>query len=228
MAGANGGEKLLIAIDGPSGVGKSTMARMLARRLGIVYVDTGAMYRAVALKAARRGIDPGDARALGEMLAGTRLSFREVGGAQRILLDGEDVEQAIRTPEITRLVSEVATVPLVREVLDGMQKLMASQHSLVMDGRDIGAKVLPNAQYKFFLTASGEVRARRRYDELRAKGENVEYARVLADMTARDERDSTREASPLRAAPDAILIDTGAMDAERVLAAMLSHIRESA
>ena len=220
-------DKLLIAIDGPAGVGKSTMAKLLAKHLGILYVDTGAMFRAACLKASREGIGVSDETAMRAMLQDTRLTFCDVGGARRILLDGEDVEDAIRSPEISRLVPEVAAVPAVRERMCDLQRDIAREQPLVMDGRDIGVKVLPNADYKFFLTASAQKRAQRRYDELREKGKDVSFQEVLEDMTARDERDTTREASPLRAAEDAIVIDTGDMGIDQVLRTLLSHMEDA-
>jgi cytidylate kinase len=213
-----------VAIDGPSGVGKSTIARALARHFGIVYIDTGAMYRAVGLKAAQMGVNIADEGALEAMLLGTAIGFTHVDGVQHVLLDGRDVESEIRTPEASRRASEVSQSAAVRRALVRQQQEIARQGQVVMDGRDIGTHVLPNARHKFFLTASPEVRAQRRFDELTAKGEKVSFEQVLRDQAERDARDTTRAVSPLRPADDAVIIDTDTLSIDDELALILSYM----
>ncbi len=220
----NNSALLRIAIDGPSGVGKSTAAKALAKRLGIVYIDTGAMYRAIGVKAMRAGIGLKDEAELENLLSRTRLDFVYAGGSQRVLIDGEDAEEAIRTPEASRAASDVSTVPAVRRVLSGMQREMAARQSVAMDGRDIGTHVMPDAKYKFFLTGSPKVRAQRRYDELIARGKTAAYEQVLAEMNARDSQDTSRAEAPLRPAEDAVIVDTDDKDADQVLETILSHM----
>lgn len=211
-----------IAIDGPSGAGKSTIAKALAANLGCIYLDTGAMYRTVGLMAKRRGIGTKDDEKLGEMLKGAdiRVSMTEEG--QRMLLEGEDVEDLIRTPEISMAASDVAVCPSVRRRMVELQQAIAAENDVVMDGRDIGTRVLPNAEYKFFLTASPEVRAMRRFDELRNKGQKVTYDDVLEDVKARDLQDTTRKESPLTLAPDATEVQTDDLNAEEVVQVIMA------
>ena len=197
-----------IAIDGPSGAGKSTIARAVAKALGMLYVDTGAMYRAIGLYAFENGIAPRDAAALGRALADIDIKLAYEGGAQRVFLNGRDVSEAIRRHEISAYASDVSALPAVRAFLLDLQRDMAKTHSVIMDGRDIGTVILPHADIKIFLTAAAEDRARRRFDELCAKGETVSYERVLEDVRVRDHNDETRAAAPLRPAPDAEIIDT--------------------
>jgi len=199
-----------IAIDGPSGVGKSTLSRAIAQKTGFIYIDTGAMYRAVTLHALRNGIDPKDEAAVVAELPGVELDIRYIDGEQRVFLSGDDVSEPIRSPEVTRLVSFPSAMPEVRAFLVQRQREMAASKNVLMDGRDIGTVVLPNAELKIFLTASDEERARRRYAEYLAKGEEISYDEVLADMRRRDEIDSSRAASPLRPADDALILDTSA------------------
>jgi cytidylate kinase len=207
---------LQIAIDGPSGAGKSTVARAVAARLSIAYLDTGAMYRAVGLKALRLGIPTQDERAVGEMAAGTDVSVRcERDGRQTVLLDGEDVGALIRTPEVSMAASDVSKWPAVRARLVALQQEIAGKSPVVMDGRDIGTHVLPGAPYKFFLTASAEARALRRQLELRQKGIEKAREECLRDIESRDLQDSTRAASPLTVAPGAEVLDTTDMTAEQ-------------
>ena len=219
--------KKSVAIDGPSGAGKSTIARRVSEKFGFIYVDTGAIYRTVGLAAALRKLDPKDKAAVVAMLPeiSIRLAYGE-DGLQHMYLDGEDVTSRIRTPEISLYASGVSAHPEVRAYLMEMQRSMARENDVVMDGRDIGTVVLPDAGLKIFLTASPEARARRRYSELVAKGQDVQYEDVLRDLTVRDENDSTRAAAPLRAAEDALLLDTTEMDFEESCRAVAAMIRE--
>ncbi|MBQ3924027.1 MAG: (d)CMP kinase, partial [Firmicutes bacterium] len=196
-----------IAIDGPGGAGKSTIAKILSSELGLEYIDTGAMYRAFALKTIKSGTDIADEKQLDAMLAATDIDFRK----GEIFLDGENVSGLIRTPEISKAASKVSAIPAVRRKLVAIQRQMGHDKEVIMDGRDIGTNVLTDAPFKIFLSASAEVRAKRRYDELLAKGEEVSYEDVLSDMIERDRADMTRETDPLRKADDAIEIDTSDM-----------------
>lgn len=216
-----------IAVDGPSGAGKSTMARMVARALGFLYVDTGAIYRTLALFALREGAAPADAQAVAGLLprAGIRMGYGEDGG-QRMYLNGEDVTEAIRTPEVSAAASQVSAHPQVRAFLLDMQRDLAKTGNVIMDGRDIGTVVLPDADVKIFLTASAEDRARRRLAELLERGEQIRFDTVLSDITERDRRDSTRSAAPLRQAEDALLVDTTDKSLEESLALLLQTIQE--
>ena len=211
-----------IAIDGPSGAGKSTIAKALASNLGCIYLDTGAMYRTVGLMAKRSGVNTKDDAGLAKLLetADIRVVMTEDG--QRMLLAGEDVEDLIRTPEISMAASDVAVCPSVRKKMVALQQAIARENDVVMDGRDIGTRVLPNAEYKFFLTASPEVRAMRRFDELRNKGKDVTYDDVLADVKARDLQDTTRKESPLTLAPDATEVQTDDLNAEEVVQVIMA------
>lgn len=205
-----------IAIDGPAGAGKSTIARAAANQLGAMYLDTGAMYRTVGLYFLRKGLQ--EDRAEVARLAGDMdISVQFVDGQQRMLLDGEDVSEAIRTPEASMAASAVSAVPEVRERLVKLQQDTAKGVSIVMDGRDIGTKVLPDATLKLYITASAEVRALRRYTELRDKGEAPVYHEVLDDIVERDYNDTHRAASPLQRAEDAVLLDTSNMTIVQVL-----------
>ena len=211
-------KQLIIAIDGPVGSGKSTLARRVAEMMGYVYIDTGAMYRAVALKALRReiGIDPQNAEALEALARDTRIDLRAQDGGQRVFLDGEDVTGATRTPEVAQAASKVAVIPGVRHVLVAEQRRAGQQGGVVMEGRDIGSVVFPDAQLKIFLTASPEVRAERRWREHREKGEAIDLARTLGEIRERDRRDQERASSPLVRAADAVVVDSTAMEAEEV------------
>ena len=202
-----------VAIDGPAGAGKSTIAKAAAARYGFIYVDTGAIYRTVGLAAKRNDVDPHDAAGVCSLLPSLDIRFDYgADGAQRMFLNGEDVSALIRTPEISLYASAVSALPEVRAFLLDMQRDMAKKTSVVMDGRDIGTVVLPDAGLKIFLTASVEERAKRRLAELAAKGDASTYEEVLADMILRDKNDSTRTAAPLKAAEDAVLVDTSEMD----------------
>lgn len=209
-----------IAVDGPSGAGKSTIAKSVAKRLDIDYIDTGAMYRAVAYKAREAGVDFGDRQAVRDMLEDTDIDF--VKGS--LILDGEVVNDKIRTSEISRLASVCSAVPEVREKLVELQRAMGAKKSVIMDGRDIGTNVLKDAEYKIFLTASAEERADRRYRELIERGEKISYDEVLADIQKRDYNDTTRKLNPLRKADDAIEIDTTGLDISEVIECVLKEI----
>lgn len=215
-----------IAIDGPAGAGKSTLARAAARELGAMYLDTGAMYRAVGLYFLRRGLD-GDARAVADMAAGLKLQVKFENGAQKMLLDGEDVTEAIRSPEASMAASRVSAVPQVRARLVELQRETARGISIVMDGRDIGTHVLPDATLKLYITASCEVRALRRYAELRQKGRQPAFHQVLDEIVERDYNDSHRSASPLMRAEDALLVDTSNLTLEESLQEVLRLARQA-
>lgn len=215
-----------VAIDGPAGAGKSTLARQLARDLGYIYVDTGAMYRAVGLYALRAGADPADPAAVDPLLPGIRLRLAVLDGEQHIYLNGEDVSALIRTEAVGMAASAVGANPAVRAFLLGLQRDMARTGNVLMDGRDIGTVILPDATVKIFLTASPEARARRRWLEYQAAGRPDRYEDVLADVKRRDQQDSGRAAAPLRRAEDAVLLDTSAMDLAQSLAAMKQIIKE--
>lgn len=197
-----------IAIDGPSGAGKSTLARRLAEQMGYLYVDTGAMYRAIGLYALRRGADVSDEAAVSALLPGIRLSLRWQDGAQHIFLNDEDVSACIRTEQVSMAASHVAALSAVRAFLLETQRAFAKTDNIVMDGRDIGTVVLPDAQVKIFLTATPEARAKRRWKELLERGEEADYAQVLADVRRRDENDVSRAIAPLRRAADAVTLNT--------------------
>lgn len=218
-----------IAIDGPAGAGKSTVARLVARRLGYLYLDTGAMYRALTLKALERRLDLEDGAALAALAAETDLRLGGEGpdGQTEVLLDGRDVTPAVRTPEVNRSVSLVARQPAVREALVALQRRLAEAGSVVMDGRDIGTVVLPSAEHKFFLTASLAERARRRCADLEAQGFTGSLASVEEEVARRDRLDSERAASPLRRASDAEEIDTTQLSVEEVVQYILRRVREA-
>lgn len=215
-----------IAIDGPAGAGKSTIARKLAAGLGYIYVDTGALYRAVGVNAMRKGADTKDAQQVTETLGSADVSLRFVDGEQRVFLGDEDVSLAIRTPEASMAASNVSAIPAVREFLFDLQRNIAASNNCIMDGRDIGTVVLPDAQVKIFLTASAEVRAKRRYDELLAKGMQADYKQVLDEMVQRDYQDSNRAIAPLKQADDAVLVDTSDMNLEQVVDTLNKIVKE--
>jgi CMP/dCMP kinase len=222
--------KVIIAIDGPVGSGKSTLARRVAALMGYVYIDTGAMYRAVALKALRRGVPLDAADRLTALAGETRIDLRAEDGTQRVFLDGEDVTSAIRTPEVSQGASKVAVVPGVRHVLVAEQRRAGSQGGVVMEGRDIGSVVFPDAELKIFLTASPEIRAERRWREHQQKGDAIDLPRTLEEIHERDRRDSGRASSPLIRAKDAVVVDSTAMDPEEVarLVVMLAQSQAAA
>ena len=215
-----------VAIDGPAGAGKSTLARRLAAELGYIYVDTGAMFRTIGLYALRAGKDPKDNEAVNALLPEISLKFAFIGGEQHIYLNGEDVSTAIRTEEVGMAASAVGANPEVRAFLLGMQRDMAKTQDVLMDGRDIGTVVLPDATVKIFLTASPEARATRRWKEYQQKGVEVSYEEVLADVRQRDYQDTHRAAAPLRQADDAQLLDTSEMNFEQSLEALKKMIVE--
>lgn len=214
-----------VAIDGPSGAGKSTIARAAAKRFGLVYVDTGAIYRTVAYAVYRSGASCGDAEAVRALLPELRIELQyDENGVQRMLLGGEDVSDAIRTPENSSRASQVSAHPFVRDFLMETQRGMARTQSVVMDGRDIGTVVLPDATLKLFLTASAECRAERRFKELREKGVDTDFETVLEDIKNRDYADEHREIAPLRCAEDAIVIDTSRLDLQQSIDAVCREI----
>lgn len=216
----------IVAIDGPSGAGKSTLARALAKRLGYVHLDTGAMYRAVALAAVNNGVPLDDATSLDALCGGLKIELLERDGSQLVLLDGEDVTEKIRTPEMSRASSEVSAVSEVRRHMVRLQREIGAHGGVVAEGRDMGTVVFPDTPAKFYLDASPHERARRRYEELRAKGSDESLEDVLAGMERRDTNDSDREDSPLRAAKDAVRIDTTGMTREEVVKYVAGLVRD--
>jgi cytidylate kinase len=216
-------KELVIAIDGPSGAGKSTLARMLARQMGYVYIDTGAMYRAVGWKAKQEGIDPADEKGLAELCCRIDIAITNDGDTARFSVNGIDVTGEIRTPEMGMLASAVSKSPAVRARLLDLQRALGAGGGVVMDGRDIGTVVFPDADVKFYLDASAEERGRRRFLELKEKGMDVELERITREIRERDRQDSSRAIAPLRRADDAVLIDSSRMSIDEVLAVMQSR-----
>ena len=214
-----------IAIDGPAGAGKSSVAKAVAAKLGFIYVDTGALYRSIGVNALRHGIKTDDADAVIALLPETKVELRYIDGAQQVFLNGEDVSEAIRMPEASMAASNVSAIPAVRTFLLDLQRDMAKNNNVIMDGRDIGTVILPDAQYKFFLTASAEVRADRRFKELKEKGIDVDYNALLEEIIQRDYNDSHRETAPLRQADDAILIDSSNMTLEESINAIADRVK---
>ena len=215
-----------IAIDGPAGAGKSSLSRLLAKELGYIYVDTGALYRAVGLKFSKAGFDTGLNGDVASVLSDTVVDIRFIDGAQHVFLDGEDVSDDIRTPTASMMASAVSAKPEVRAFLLDMQRTLAKNNNAVMDGRDIGTVVLPDADVKIFLTADVEVRAKRRYKELCEKGGTVPFEEVLADMKQRDYNDSHRSIAPLKRADDAVLADTSDIDFDESLQLLLKIVKD--
>ena len=215
-----------IAIDGPGGAGKSTVARAVAKQLGFIYVDTGAIYRAIGLKFVRTGKSFTNENII-SVLPGTELSLTHIDGEQHIIIDGEDVSSLIRTKEISSAASKVSAVPEVRAFLLDLQRDIARKNNVIMDGRDVGTVILPNAEVKIFLTANVEVRARRRHRELMAKGLETPdtFERVLKEVAERDKADSERATAPLKPAEDAVLVDTSDMDFEQSVQTVINIIR---
>lgn len=205
-----------IAIDGPAGAGKSSAARAAAKQLGFIYIDTGALYRAIGVAVMKKGLDTADKDAVISVLPSTKISLEFVDGEQRVILNGEDVSKEIRYPEASMAASRVSAVPEVRAFLLDLQKNFAKNNNCIMDGRDIGTVVLPDAQLKIFLSASAEVRAERRYKELIEKGTPEDYDKLLAEINQRDYNDSHREIAPLKAADDAVVIDSSHMTLSEV------------
>jgi len=217
---------MIVAIDGPAGAGKSTIAKTIAKELGFLYIDTGAMYRALTLKALENKIDIRDSAGLIEMARNTRIDLgNDKNGSLEIFLDGRDVTKEIRRPLITKFVSDIAKIKGVREVMLELQRKLGSQRDAVLDGRDIGTVVFPNADKKFYLDANFKERVSRRHKELRESGQDVTLSDVDSDLGNRDTIDSTREFAPLKKADDAVYIDTTNMTIEEVVAGVLSYIR---
>ena len=217
---------MIIAVDGPSGAGKSTVARILAKRLGFLYVDTGAMYRALTLKALENKIPVSDEKRINDLASGVRIDLRNNSdGSLSVILDGRDVSPDIRQARITRFVSDVAKIKEVREIMVKMQRELGQKKDCVLDGRDIGTVVFPDAQKKFFIDATLQVRVQRRFKELRGLGQDITLNDVEMDLSNRDKIDSTRQVSPLRQAQDAIYIDTSGLSIEQVVGKMFEFIR---
>ncbi|HZG78793.1 MAG TPA: (d)CMP kinase [Paenibacillus sp.] len=219
--------KINVAIDGPAGAGKSTVARKVAEILGYIYVDTGAMYRTVTLKALREGVDPDDAQALAALAERTDIRLVPEPSGQKVLMDGEDVTDGIRSQEVTSRVSKVAAVPAIRNVLVKLQRDIADRRGVVMDGRDIGTNVLPDAEVKVFMTASVRIRAERRWLELRNKEPDATVEGLMEAIALRDKTDSERETSPLKQADDAVLLDTSQLTADEAAERIVSLCRRA-
>lgn len=216
---------IAIAIDGPAGAGKSTIARRAAAELGFIYADTGALYRTVGLAATRNETDLSNAKMLDELLSSITVELKFIDGVQHIFLNSEDVSEDIRTPEASMMASKVSAIPAVREYLLELQRDIANKNNVIMDGRDIGTVVLPNAKLKIFLTASAEIRAERRFKELTEKGIKVKFEDVLNDIIERDYNDSHRAIAPLKPAEDSITVDTSNDDLEQAIKRLLDVIR---
>lgn len=213
-----------IAIDGPSGAGKSSVAKAAAKQLGFIYVDTGALYRSIGVNALKHSINPADAEKVTALLSETHLELKYIDGTQKVFLNGEDVSEEIRLPESSMAASKVSAIPEVRAFLLDLQRNIAAENNVIMDGRDIGTVILPNARYKFFLTASPEVRADRRFKELKEKGLDVNYDDILKDIIERDYNDSHRAVAPLKQADDAVLIDSSNMSFEESVQVIVGRI----
>ena len=214
-----------VAIDGPAGAGKSTIAKLVAKEKGYIYVDTGAMYRGLAIHFLNRGIDPEDRDAVAEACRDAVVTIGYEDGVQQIYLNGENVTSMLRTEETGNMASKTSAIPVVREKLLELQRSLAREKDVIMDGRDIGTNILPDADVKIYLTASVETRARRRYDELREKGEDCSLEEISRDIKERDERDMTREIAPLKKADDAVLVDSSDMTIQQVVDEICSHCR---
>lgn len=216
-----------VAIDGPAGAGKSTIAKAVAKELNLIYVDTGAMYRAVALYMLREGVNLTDREAVAGKCPEAKVTIRYQDGIQVVFLNGENVNAYLRTEEVGEAASVISPIPQVRKNMVALQKSLAAESDCIMDGRDIGTCVLPDAQLKIYLTASSDVRARRRYDELAVKGEPCDFQKIKADIEDRDYRDMHREESPLRQAEDAVTVDTSDMTVQEVQAAIIELCRRA-
>ena len=214
-----------VAIDGPAGAGKSTIAKLVAKEKGYIYVDTGAMYRALAIHLLKKGIAPENTEDVIEACSDADVSIRYEDGAQQVYLNGENVTGMLRTEEVGNMASKTSAVPEVREKLLELQRTLAKENDVIMDGRDIGTNILPDADVKIYLTASVETRARRRYDELKEKGEDCDLDQIAQDIKERDERDMNRETAPLKKAEDAILVDSSYMTIPEVVSEICSHCK---
>ena len=215
-----------IAIDGPAGAGKSTIAKTIAKKLEFIYVDTGAMYRAMALYFIRNGIDPSDENAINAACADVHVGIAYENGAQQVLLNGENVTGLIRTEEVGNMASKTSAYPTVRATLLALQRDLAKKADILMDGRDIGTNVLPDADLKIYLTASSEIRASRRYDEVIEKGEKADLAQIEKDIIIRDKQDMERKIAPLKKAEDAVLVDSSDMTIEEVVECILEEFEK--
>ena len=215
-----------IAIDGPAGAGKSTIAKLAASELSYIYVDTGAMYRAIGLYVYRKHVPEEDTNAIGETAKETEVSIRYIDGERHVYLNGEDVSEEIRKEHIGHMASVVGAVPAVREHLLSLQRQIAQENDIIMDGRDIGTNVLPDASLKIYLTASADVRAKRRYDELKEKGADCDIEQIKTDIIARDKQDMEREIAPLCQAEDAILVDSSDMSIPQVIDTIISEFKK--
>jgi len=219
---------LIVAIDGPSGAGKSTLAKRVAREFGFMYLDTGAMYRALALKALREGVDLTDEDRMAQLVPPTEIDLAERAGTLQVFLDGEEVSALIRTPEVSQMASRVSALGVVRRRMLELQRAVGRRGSVVAEGRDIGTVVFPEADVKIYLDASVKERARRRFDELRAAGDPVSLEETRREMEERDRRDSERDLAPLRQAADALAIDSSSLDADEVAERVIGEIRKRA
>lgn len=216
-----------VAVDGPAGAGKSTIAKAVAKELNLIYVDTGAMYRAIALFMLREGVDLSDRQAIIEKCPRADVTIRYEDGVQVVFLNGENVNAFLRTEEVGETASVISPIPEVRKNMVALQKELAAHSDCIMDGRDIGTCVLPDARLKIYLTASSEVRAKRRYEELAAKGVESDFQKIKADIEERDYRDMHREISPLKKAEDAVIVDTSDMTVDEVIASILKLCRDA-
>lgn len=219
-------EKIIVAIDGPAGAGKSTVAKLVAQKLGFLYIDTGAMYRALTLKAKRRSLDTSDEVAMYELMKNTAIRLSQDQQQLKVFLDGEDVSEEIRTPSISDAVSVIAKIKGVRALMTRLQREFAKNNNAVLEGRDIGTVVFPNAPYKFFIDAQFKERVRRRHKEMKEKKQDVALAHVERDLSFRDNIDSTRECAPLKKADDAVYVDTTDLSIEQVVDKITSAIQK--
>lgn len=217
--------KLIVAIDGPAGAGKSTVAKRVAKEMGYTYMDTGAMYRAFAWRVVKEGLDLKNEEALRKALRDTRIELAERDGRAQVLLNGTDVSGWIRTPELSQMASRVSTSKIVRQRMVELQREMGSKGGVVAEGRDIGTVVFPNAEVKIYLDASSQERARRRFEELRSRGDRVDMAETREEMEERDRRDRERDVAPLRPADDAVVIDSTAVDVDSVVERIMEEIK---